>query len=93
MGLRRWNKDTGLWESFGSPQVNPGNIGAAAALHSAQHSIGGLDPLAPAAIGAVNVNSGQVTSAPTNSTVVRNITVSTSGPTGGNDGDVWLKYV
>lgn len=93
MGLRRWNKDTSAWESFGSPQVNPATIGAAATVHAAQHAIGGLDYIAPAAIGAVSVTSGQVTSAPTNSTVVRNITVSTSAPSGGNDGDVWLKYV
>jgi hypothetical protein len=25
-------------------------------------------------------------------TVVRNITLSTSDPSGGSDGDVWLKY-
>jgi hypothetical protein len=33
-----------------------------------------------------------VTTAPTDSAYVRNIYVSTSSPTGGNDGDVWLKY-
>lgn len=93
MGLRRWNKETSAWESFGSPQLNPASIGAAATSHASQHAIGGLDPLAPAAIGAVSVTSGQVTTAPTNSTVVRNITVSTSTPSGGIDGDVWLKYV
>ena len=32
------------------------------------------------------------TVAPANSAYVRNIHVSTSAPTGGNDGDVWLKY-
>jgi len=93
MGLRRWNKENEAWESFGSPQVNPATIGAAASVHSSTHAIGGADPLAPAAIGAVSVTSGQVTTAPTNSTVVRNITTSTSTPSGGNDGDVWLKYV
>ncbi len=35
---------------------------------------------------------GTVTSANTSATVVRNITLSTSDPTGGSDGDVWLKY-
>ena len=35
---------------------------------------------------------GTVTSANTSATVVRNITLSTSEPTGGIDGDVWLKY-
>lgn len=35
---------------------------------------------------------GTVTTASTSSTVVRNITLSTSDPSGGSDGDVWLKY-
>jgi hypothetical protein len=35
---------------------------------------------------------GTVTTASTSSTVVRNITLSTSDPSGGIDGDVWLKY-
>jgi len=92
MGLRRWNRSAGTWESFGTPQVNPASIGAAPAVHSTQHTIGGSDYLSPTAIGAVSAASGVVTSAPTNSTVVRNITVSTSTPSGGSDGDVWLKY-
>jgi hypothetical protein len=39
-------------------------------------------------------NTGSITAGPasTSETVVRNITVSTSDPTGGTDGDVWLKY-
>lgn len=36
---------------------------------------------------------GVVTTASTSSGVVRNIYSSTSNPTGGMDGDVWLKYV
>ena len=36
---------------------------------------------------------GVVTTASTSSGVVRNIYSSTSTPTGGMDGDVWLKYV
>lgn len=35
---------------------------------------------------------GTVATASTSSTVVRNITLSTSDPSGGIDGDVWLKY-
>tara|TARA_R110000822_G_scaffold86391_4_gene201425 strand:- start:141 stop:779 length:639 start_codon:yes stop_codon:yes gene_type:complete len=35
---------------------------------------------------------GTVTTAATGSTVVRNITLSTSDPSGGSDGAVWLKY-
>lgn len=41
----------------------------------------------------VNKTNGTVTTASTSSGVVRNIYVSTSAPTGGSDGDVWLKYV
>jgi hypothetical protein len=86
MGLRRWNRAAAQWESFGTP------IGAAPALHAVQHLVGGLDAITPTGIGAVSASSGTVTLAPTNSTVVRNITVSTSTPSGGSDGDVWLKY-
>jgi hypothetical protein len=92
MGLRRWNRTTANWESFGTPQINPASIGAAPLLHATQHLVGGLDAITATGIGAVAASSGTVTSAPTNSTVVRNITVSTSTPSGGNDGDVWLKY-
>jgi hypothetical protein len=35
---------------------------------------------------------GAVTTAATDQNVVRNITLSTADPTGGADGDVWLKY-
>jgi hypothetical protein len=40
----------------------------------------------------VSKTNGTVTTADTASTVVRNITLSTADPTGGIDGDVWLKY-
>lgn len=40
----------------------------------------------------VNKTNGAVTTASTSSGVVRNIYASTSTPTGGMDGDVWLKY-
>ena len=42
--------------------------------------------------GKVDEVNGAVTTASTSSTVVRNITLSTSDPSGGTDGDVWLKY-
>jgi len=41
----------------------------------------------------VNTVNGAVTTAATNQTVVRNITLSTSDPSGGSDGQIWLKYV
>jgi len=40
----------------------------------------------------VNETNGAVTTAATGSNVVRNITLSTSAPSGGSDGDVWLVY-
>lgn len=43
--------------------------------------------------GFVSQTNGTVTTASTSSSVVRNITLSTSQPSGGNDGDVWLVYV
>lgn len=46
-----------------------------------------------AATGIVSQVNGTVTTASTSSSVVRNITLSTSNPSGGNDGDVWLVYV
>lgn len=92
MAIKRWNGTTSQWEAFGSPQINPASIGAAPAIHATQHASVGFDPISPASIGAVNVVSGQVTNAPTNTGVVRNIWASTSGPSGGIDGDVWLKY-
>jgi hypothetical protein len=42
--------------------------------------------------GKVDEVNGAVTTAATGSNVVRNITLSTSAPTGGADGDVWLVY-
>jgi hypothetical protein len=42
--------------------------------------------------GKVDEVNGAVTTAATGSTVVRNITLSTADPTGGSDGQVWLKY-
>jgi len=42
---------------------------------------------------AVSQTNGTVTTASTSSGVVRNIYSSTSTPSGGMDGDVWLKYV
>lgn len=40
----------------------------------------------------VSKTNGTVTTAATDQTVVRNITLSTSAPSGGSDGDVWLQY-
>jgi hypothetical protein len=42
--------------------------------------------------GKVDEVNGAVTTAATGSTVVRNITLSTADPSGGSDGQVWLKY-
>jgi hypothetical protein len=42
--------------------------------------------------GRVSQTNGTVTTASTSSNVVRNITLSTTTPSGGADGDVWLQY-
>ena len=42
--------------------------------------------------GKIDEVNGAVTTAATGSNVVRNITLSTSAPSGGSDGDVWLVY-
>jgi hypothetical protein len=41
----------------------------------------------------INRINGSVTTATASSSVVRNITLSTSAPSGGNDGDVWMVYI
>jgi ribosomal protein S8E len=43
--------------------------------------------------GVVSQTNGTVTTASTSSGVVRNIFVSTSAPTGGADGDIWVQYI
>lgn len=40
----------------------------------------------------IAADNGVARTADVTKTVVRNMTVSTSSPTGGADGDVWLKY-
>jgi hypothetical protein len=55
----------------------------------AQSQVTGLTTDLAAKVDEVN---GAVTTASTSLTVVRNITLSTSDPSGGADGDVWLKY-
>jgi hypothetical protein len=42
--------------------------------------------------GRVSQTNGTVSTASTSSNVVRNITLSTTTPSGGMDGDVWLQY-
>jgi hypothetical protein len=51
--------------------------------------------ITPAAIGAVNVVNGAVTTASTSLAVVRNIHSSANAPTSGQgiDGDIWVQYV
>jgi hypothetical protein len=41
----------------------------------------------------LNKVDGSVITATASASVVRNITLSTSSPTGGNDGDVWMVYI
>lgn len=64
--------------------------GKAATSHT--HIIGDVTSLQSSLDGKVDEVNGAVTTASTSATVVRNITLSTGDPTGGTDGDVWLKY-
>jgi len=64
--------------------------GKAATVHT--HIISDVTSLQTSLDGKVDEVNGAVTTASTSSTVVRNITLSTGDPTGGMDGDVWLKY-
>jgi hypothetical protein len=66
--------------------ASPGNGGTGARL-----SIAGR-PGADGALNAVAKVNGTVTTASTSSGVVRNIYTSTSNPSGGMDGDVWMVY-
>ena len=71
-------------------------VTAAVAAHEADttgvHGIADTSQLALSS-NVVSRTNGSVTTASTSATVVRNITVSTSDPSAGSDGDVWLKYV
>lgn len=60
------------------PAPTPAEIGAASVNHT--HS------------GFVATSNGTVSAATPGLAVVRNITLSTSDPSGGSDGDVWIKY-
>jgi hypothetical protein len=64
------------------------------AVVGAQGPAGATGPTGPAGptTGLVSQTNGTVTTADTTSKTVRNITLSTSDPSGGIDGDVWLKY-
>lgn len=83
---------TTAWNSLAyggliGPTGPTGSTGAAGAT-------GPTGPTGPqgSTTGLVSQTNGTVTTANTSATVVRNITLSTSDPTGGIDGDVWLKY-
>ena len=53
----------------------------------------GLKWITQSISGVVSQTNGTVTTASTGSGVVRNIFVSTSAPTGGADGDIWVQYI
>lgn len=81
-GTTAWNS-----LSYGGIQGPTGPTGATG-------ETGPTGPTGPqgSTTGLVSQTNGTVTTADTTLTVVRNITLSTSEPTGGSNGDVWLKY-
>jgi hypothetical protein len=82
---------TGVPSSF-APSAHASSHGSAGsdAITVAQSQVTNLTTDLSGKVEKVN---GTVTTASTSSTVVRNITLSTSAPSGGMDGDVWLRYV
>lgn len=87
MGTASWRDD-------------PGITLVALVNHKTRHAIGGADPLTPADIGAVaksgDTMQGILVAFPNTQYTtpqMRNIILSTADPSGGNNGDVWLKYV
>lgn len=76
------------------PTGATGATGAASTVTGPTGATGATGPTGPqgSTTGLVSQTNGTVTTANTSATVVRNITLSTSDPTGGIDGDVWLKY-
>lgn len=78
MAVKRYNTSTGLWESFGSPQLNPGSLGITPeAIGAVSRTNGSMTTASTSTTGVRNMTIS--TSAPT------------SGQ--GSDGDVWMQYV
>jgi hypothetical protein len=78
MAVKRWNSGTAQWESFGSPQLNPGSLG--------------ITPTAIGAVNVVNGTVSTASTSQTvvrNITV--STSAPTSGQ--GSDGDIWVQYV
>jgi hypothetical protein len=78
MAVKRYNSTTAQWESFGSPQLNPGSLG--------------ITPDAIGAVAKVNgamTSTNTATSGVRNMTL--STSAPTAGQ--GSDGDVWMQYV
>lgn len=71
------------------PHASTHTDGGSDEVTIAQAQVTGLSTSLNAKLDKVN---GAVTTADTSLSVVRNISVSTSTPTGGSDGDIWFVY-
>lgn len=78
MAVKRYNSSTAQWESFGSPQLNPGALGITPDAIGAVSKVNGTMTTASTSSAGVR-NMTLSTNAPT------------SGQ--GSDGDVWMQYV
>lgn len=78
MAVRRFNSTSGLWEQFGSPQLNPASLGITTTSIGAVAVNNGTVSLASTSSNVVR-NITVSTSAPT------------SGQ--GADGDIWVQYI
>ena len=92
-----------VWESFGLAPLTPSSlvvtdgsgelaVSATVSLTELNYVDGVTSSIQTQLNGKVDEVNGEVTTAATGSTVVRNITLSTADPSGGSDGAVWLKY-
>ena len=95
-GITRWNSlpylvssptfdSIVLDESITNSKIADGAIDNSKVASDANISVSKIN-------GAVTETNGKVTTATTSDGVVRNTYVSTSEPSGGMDGDVWLRY-
>ena len=95
VGDRTWVWDGSVWLAVDELNVSYNDLTDVPTEFTPSahtHAISDVTNLQTNLDGKVSETNGAVTTASTGSNVVRNITLSTSAPSGGSDGDVWLVY-